>query len=125
MSSSLKLFIFFYRLQMCLKMYHFQTPSYARHIASGTLEDAVHTTTDKFLEVYQGKYGKITNTAEFSIPVTSFSATQIVAFLKEAKIFLESLVEQGILDKSDTDLLNIRDDLVGTINQTLYLFTFQ
>jgi hypothetical protein len=123
--SALKLFVFFYRLEMCLKMYHFQTPSYARHIASGSLEDDVHDTLDKFLEIYQGKYGKMTNSSEFSIPVTSFSATQIVAFLKEAKMFLESLVEARILDESDTDLLNIRDDLVGKINQTLYLFTFQ
>jgi len=39
--------------------------------------------------------------------------------------FLSSLEKKGILKPSDTDLLNIRDDLVGHINQTIYLFSFE
>jgi hypothetical protein len=39
-------------------------------------------------------------------------------------MFLKDLVKNGYLKESDTDLLNIRDDLVGQINKTLYLFTF-
>jgi len=28
------------------------------------------------------------------------------------------------LDKKDTDLINIRDEMMGLLNNTLYLFTF-
>jgi hypothetical protein len=39
-------------------------------------------------------------------------------------MFLNDMVRNRLLNENDTDLLNIRDDLVGSINKTLYLFTF-
>ena len=43
----------------------------------------------------------------------------------KSAIFLNNIVEEDInLTINDTDLLNIRDEMVGSINQTLYLFSF-
>ena len=116
---------FFFSLQNQIRVYHWQTNSYARHKATdgflGKLDDNV----DKFMEVYQGKYGKL-KIGSNPIETASGHLTddQSILYLKEAIKFLSSLESEGILSSKDTDLLNIRDEIVGDINQTLYLFTF-
>ena len=119
----MELITFFFKLSNSLKLYHWKTGSYSRHIASGTLFDGVILTTDNFMEIYFGKYGKGGITS-VDCSADLLSDSSIISFLKEAVMFLKDLVKNGYLKESDTDLLNIRDDLVGQINKTLYLFTF-
>jgi hypothetical protein len=119
----MELIKFFFKLSNSIKLYHWKTGSYSRHIASGTLFDGIILTTDKFMEIYFGKYGK-GGISSIDCSAELLSDSEIVSFLKEAVMFLKDLVKNGYLKESDTDLLNIRDDLVGQINQTLYLFTF-
>jgi DNA-directed RNA polymerase sigma subunit (sigma70/sigma32) len=46
---------------------------------------------------------------------------------KLKKINLSQLIENNFesLTNKDKDILNMRDELLGNINQTLYLFTFK
>ena len=52
---------------------------------------------------------------------------KIKIILKEFKIFLvedlESLIEETVGDAPFPDLINQRDDILGKIDQTLYLFS--
>ena len=50
--------------------------------------------------------------------------SQIIKILNEAKSFFSGLTEE-LNPETDTDLLNIRDDVLSQINKTLYLFTFK
>ena len=77
------------------------------------------------MEIYQGKYGKVNDYDTKSVQIGVVDEYSVVAFLREMISFLSSLEKKGILKPSDTDLLNIRDDLVGHINQTIYLFSFE
>jgi hypothetical protein len=52
------------------------------------------------------------------------SDSQIIKILNEAKTFLFGLNEE-LNTETDTDLLNIRDDILSQINKTLYLFTLK
>ncbi len=115
---------FFFTLENTLKLYHWSTKSYSRHISSDNLFNNIISTSDKFMETYQGKYGKINIGLDFIINSKVLNDNEIIAFLNEAKIWLQNIVRNNILNENDTDLLNIRDDLLGNINQTLYLFTF-
>ena len=115
---------FFFKLSSTLKLYHFSTNTYSRHISSGDLYDKVIETTDTFMEVYFGKYGK-GSISSMECSADLLNDSDIVAFLKEAIMFLNDIVKNGYLKGTDTDLLNIRDDLVGNINRTLYLFRFK
>ena len=119
------LITFFFRLSSSLKLYHWKTSMYPRHISSGDLFDTVISTTDKFMEIYQGKYGKLDNYENKSVQIIAVDEYSVVAFLRDMVAFLSSLEKKGIVKSSDTDLLNIRDDLVGQINQTMYLFSFE
>jgi hypothetical protein len=115
---------FFFTLQNTLKLYHWSTKSYSRHISSDNLFNNIILTSDKFMETFQGKYGKINIGVEFITNNKVLNDNEIVNFLNEAKIWLQAVVKNNMLNNEDTDLLNIRDDLLGNINQTLYLFSF-
>ena len=113
---------FFFKLAVHLKLYHWNTSSYARHIASGTLFDDIILAMDNFIEVYQGPYGKVITHVEMNIDASDDS--QIIKILNEAKTFFSGLTEE-LNPETDTDLLSIRDDILAQINKTLYLFTFK
>jgi len=114
---------FFFTLSSNLKMYHWYTSSYSQHIATGNLFDIVISTTDKFMEIYFGKYGK-NMIAPLDINV-NFSTDETEGLLIEAVKYLRDIVKNGLIKPADTDLLNIRDELVGQINRTLYLLQLQ
>ena len=115
---------FFFTLQNSLKLYHWSTNKYSRHIASDTLFNNIILSSDRFMETYQGKYGKINAGIEFQLSNKVLNDLEIIGFLTEAKNWLQNIILNKILNGNDTDLLNIRDELLGNINQTLYLFTF-
>jgi vacuolar-type H+-ATPase subunit E/Vma4 len=107
-----------------MRMYHWQTKKHSRHVASGEHYASVDTLIDQFVETLQGKYGRVyLDTSNNKVVLGNNSDEQIVEFMKK---FAEYLVEEipKILDnKKDTDLLNIRDEILADINKTLYLFT--
>lgn len=106
-----------------LKVYHWGTLSYPRHIASDTCFTTVQKLTDEFVEICIAKYGRVkvlaTNKKQ-NIVVKRINDKQAIELLKEFIVFLEHL---NLDPKKDNDLVNIRDELIATLNQTLYLFT--
>jgi hypothetical protein len=116
---------FFFSLQLNIKMYHWQTTSYARHKATDKLLSSLDGLIDKFIEIYQGKFGKFPQGLT-TINVRTLNDENTASdFLQQCIHFLNNIVdEDNNLTINDTDLLNIRDEMVGTINQTLYLFSF-
>jgi len=112
---------FFFTLQLLNKMYHLTTPSFARHKASDSFDDNIQKNIDKFAEVYIGKYNiklKITN---LNFIPNYLSEDGIVKFFKDCRFYLENL-DRLI---TDSELLNIRDEILSDINRTLYLFNLK
>jgi phenylalanine-4-hydroxylase len=114
---------FFFHAILNIKLYHWQTKKYPRHIASDTLFTNLLASMDSFIETYIGKYERPKFDQDFSIDVVHFSDKNIKDVLKEYSTFLSTEVPKYLHPHNDTDLLNIRDDILGKINQTLYLFT--
>ena len=115
---------FFFSLQLNLKLYHWMTTRHPRHLASDKLFSDLAELVDQFIEVYIGKYGRPTIN-EFDIKVLYLNDKSIIEFLNMAiKKLTESFPDHIDLTK-DTDLLNIRDEIIGSINRTLYLFTLE
>jgi hypothetical protein len=105
-----------------VKLYHWQTGSFARHKATDDLTASLDEKIDQFVEVYMGKYGrpKVSGT----IKLHNFSDTAAKSFVaKETKYLTVELPKK--VKSSDTDLLNIRDEILGDLNKVLYLFTLQ
>lgn len=109
-----------------MKLYHWQTESYARHKAAdkflGKAEDLI----DRIIESYQGKYGTINvknNTNK--IELVNIKDDDIVKYLKLVKEFLIKDYPKFITENENTDLLNLRDEFLENINRTLYLFKLE
>lgn len=114
----------FFKFQHELKLYHWQTYSYARHKSSDNLYDKIIELVDTFIEIYMGKYGKRVQLSNRPLVIRSFTDQTIIRFLKQFQSFLMEL-EIQLPKGKNTDLLNIRDEMLGFVNQTLYLFTLK
>ncbi len=103
-----------------VKVYHWQTKSFARHKATDDLTAALDTLIDNFVEVYMGKYGR--PKVSGSIKLHNFSESAARAFVAKQTSYLTKTLPSKI-KASDSDLLNIRDEILAEINKVLYLFT--
>lgn len=114
---------FFFMMREQIKLYHWQTKVYSRHKATDNVIEALDGSIDKYVEVYMGKYGRMKMTgSNASITVKNLSEASVVIFIKRCILYLNSeLVKK--LKETDTDLVNIRDEMLGELNQLLYLFT--
>lgn len=106
-----------------VKIYHWETKLYSRHKSTDDLVDKLDESIDKFVEVYIGKYGKPSlNSKTGRITLRNFNDKEAPVLLKQAVDWMTYKLPQ-LLKKTDTDLLNIRDEILAHLNQTLYLFT--
>lgn len=109
-----------------IKVYHWKTYSYPTHKATDELYSSLGKKTDKFVEILLGKFGNRANLAKTkSIPIKDMNTPE--EFKREInryKSFLVGLTDHPTMKlMSNTDLLNIRDDIMGDMNQFLYLAT--
>lgn len=116
---------FFFNMREQIKLYHWQTHSFAQHKATDDLLDGLDKTIDEYVEVYMGKYGRPKiNARSNTIRIQNMNPKMAVRFVKECIAHLEGpLVKK--LKPADTDLLNLRDEMLGDLNKVLYLFTLQ
>jgi len=117
--------LYFLSKSNSIKLFHFTTSSYSAHKASDQFYTDFNNLLDKFWEVYQGRYGKLTIDNKINpveLPIKIWNSNNIKSELDEFINYLyNSKLIKGL---NDSELLNIRDELVETINQFKYLLTF-
>lgn len=109
-------------LQNQLRVFHWQTQkkvgSFAQHSAFGTAYEELDPLIDDFIEIYQGKKGVIMGRDGFVIKLKN-SSDNPENFVDSFISYLTDNIPQA-LEESDTDLLNIRDEMLAILNQTKY-----
>jgi hypothetical protein len=118
----------FLEMILMIKLWHWKTYSYATHKATDQLYGSLNENMDKFIEVLLGKTNvRIDLTKEKTLPLLDFKDRK--TFQKKVDWFKGYLVnlenEPFIKQMSNTDLLNIRDEILGNLNQFLYLLTLR
>lgn len=103
-----------------VKVYHWQTASFARHKATDDLTATLDTNIDTFVEVYMGKYGRPQVSGD--IKLGNFSESAAKTFVAKQTEYLTKVLPKQ-LSPEDTDLLNLRDEILADLHKTLYLFT--
>jgi hypothetical protein len=115
---------FFLGLQMQLKVNHWQTKGFARHNAFGSTYDELQDLVDTYVEEAMGKYGRfILDDETKTIELVNLSEIDLKGFINTLREALVQFTSQ--LDQSDTNLLNIRDEILGLINKLGYLLTLE
>jgi DNA-binding ferritin-like protein len=121
-----KILTSFLTFQQQIRIYHWSTKRYSHHIASGELYEKVDDLIDRFIETLQGKIGRIAY-KKLSISLRALNEKTVIKTMNVFKLFLVRDVERYLDNNNmtNTDLINIRDEILGLINQALYLFSFQ
>jgi hypothetical protein len=122
--SPANLVIMFLRMLNTVKLYHWKTTSHSQHKATDELYTNLNASIDSFVEIMLGKDGTRVNlTSVKSIPLNDY--TNLSDFKQEVDMYKEYLINLQVNTKKDTDLLNIRDEILGHLNQFTYLLTFK
>jgi DNA-binding ferritin-like protein len=115
---------FLLSLQIQMKINHWQTKGLARHKAFGKFYDTLGDLIDTFVESAMGKYGRFVLDEESKIlQLNNLSDIEMKGLINTVRESLVMMSEQ--LDPSDTDLLNIRDEMLGEVNKLSYLLTLE
>jgi hypothetical protein len=118
----------FLEMLLLIKLYHWKTTSYPTHKATDDLYTKFNMNMDNFVEVLLGKSGMRTElTRDKTIRLTDLNS---IDELKQAvvvfKSYLLSLNDNAAMKQvANTDLFNIRDTILGDMNQFLYLLSFK
>jgi DNA-binding ferritin-like protein len=116
---------FFLGLQLQFRILHWQTKGYARHKAFGEIYETLDDLVDEFVEICMGKHGRFTlDNSTDTIQMSNLTDLNIVEFLQAAKNRLIGFNNELSKEK-DSDLLNLRDEMLGSINKLAYLLTLE
>jgi len=114
----------FLQLLNLVKLYHWKTYSYSQHKATDELYSALNEHIDTFVEILLGKNEARVQMLEKKIQL--FDSKDKSEFKEHIHDYREFLIDMNTYfdEKRDSDLLNVRDEILGDINQFLYLLTF-
>ena len=116
----------FLELLLMIKLFHWKTQSYAIHKATDELYSKLNEHIDKFSEILLGKTGVRTNLLnKHKISLIDLSnKDQLIKKVTFYKSYMINLTSNTFIrSMTNTDLLNIRDEILGDLNQFLYLLT--
>ena len=98
---------------------HLNTRSYSKHVALNIFYDRIIDAADDFAESYQGRHGLIG-------PITLHSAkktSNVIEFLEDSLKQIED-ARYVVVDKNDTSLQQLIDNIVEIYLRTLYKLKF-
>lgn len=105
-----------------LRVYHWQTESYAAHQAFGGAYDELNELIDSFIEEFMGKNAKIVSKDKFKIILSNLEDSTPEQFIEDYINYLINELPKGLKDH-DTNLLNIRDEMLSELQKLKYLLT--
>ena len=115
---------FFLQLRDQIKLYHWQTYVYSRHIATDTMLEKIEKNMDSFVEIYIGKYGRPKVTGKnAALSLQNLTEAGAKRLLTAAIRYIQGPLTKSLNAVADADLLTIRDELLGNLGQLGYLFT--
>jgi hypothetical protein len=112
-----------FRYKCQVQIYHWQTKSFSRHKGADELLEALDNFLDRFTEIYMGKYGRPDFAPGTNIPLSNMDDAQAVLYLDEMVSYFTNEVPKYLDSTKDTDLFNIRDEVLAGVNKVKYLFT--
>jgi DNA-binding ferritin-like protein len=116
----------FIQMLNIIKIYHWKTLSYPQHKATDELYESFNGRMDEFVETMLGKTGKRFNLSSVKhIPFYDYTnVTKFKQCIETFKIYLVNMSNAAYFkNPANSDLLNIRDEILGDLNKFTYLLT--
>jgi hypothetical protein len=113
-----------------VKLYHWQTLSHPRHKATDELYGDLSDLIDKFIEVLMGRLiienknlkNRILLGNKNKMTLDEYTDNDAYQLINNIKSYFESEELNEIL-KNNTELANIRDEMLAAVNKVSYLFS--
>jgi hypothetical protein len=115
---------FLLETQTQFRVLHWQTKSFARHKAYGKIYERLDGLIDKFVEVCMGKHGRPSFSGGYTLAGSDIEELDLTEYINSLCEYLIGLSEDYD-PKMDSDLLNIRDEMLAEINRLKYLLTLK
>jgi hypothetical protein len=108
-----------------VKILHWQTTSYSEHKTLDGLYGDLSGHIDEFVEIFMGKYGRIVAQNNFNLALQNYATLSPMDFMNQIAAYLIDELPAMLDPRKDTDLLNLRDEMLGSVNKTKYLLTLK
>jgi DNA-binding ferritin-like protein len=110
------------QMQKQYQIFHWQTTSFSQHKSFGKIYESLDENIDTFIETYMGKYGRVIAASRFNLEMSNYSDLN---FSTATDSYIEFLIGlNDMLDETrDSDLLNTRDEILGSLNRLKYLLS--
>jgi len=118
-----QLVLFFFQFQLATKMFHWQTLSYANHKTTDKLFDKLADLTDSFLEKFFSINGRPALRSNSAVIVENMTKAKYLKLLAEVDKYLRGPVDKMI--SKNSELQNIRDEILAEMDQAKYMFALQ
>jgi hypothetical protein len=118
----------FLQMLNTVKLYHWRTYSHSQHKASDDLYSNLNSNIDTFVETMLGKTGgRVNLVKQKTLPLLAIeNINDFKNEISKYKSFLINMSKDSELNTTgNSDLLNIRDEILGNLNQFTYLLTFK
>lgn len=109
-----------------IKLFHWQTCSYAEHKTMDKLLDSFSVLSDNLLESVMGKYGRPSLSSEHAMmKLKNYSEENLCHFIDEMyKCYSNEL--KCLFDmQTDSEIINILDEILALTTKTKYLLTLK
>jgi hypothetical protein len=112
------------KLKNQIKIYHWQTKLYSEHIALDNLFAKLTKKNDEWVEVFQGKYGRIRlDGSNQSIHLDNLNSTKTNDYLSDIASKIVGLRDKYFNESVNSDLSNIFDEIIGYLYRAKYLLS--
>jgi DNA-binding ferritin-like protein len=112
------------KIQIQFRFMHWQTTSFSQHKAYGEIYESLDGNIDEFVESCMGKHGRPKYSGGYTIEGEDLEEIDVEEFLSQVINFLLSFNES--YDQTlDSDLLNLRDEMLSDVNKLKYLLTLK
>lgn len=111
------------QFQQQLRIFHWQTDSYAEHKAFGKIYESLDGLIDDFIETFMGVFGRSKPTTTFQITLKPLSDKSVVNSI--ISDFIDYLNDLSPNLERHTDLLNLRDSILQEVNKLIYLLSLK
>jgi len=121
-----EMILFFMGMLNTVKLYHWKTFSFATHKATDELYEDLNKYVDEFVEVMLGYHGGIrAKLPHTNMKMNDFSTPE--QFKNKLDEYKKTLISytQKLDPVQNSDLLNIRDEILAALNKTAYLLSFR
>lgn len=112
------------QIQIQFRFLHWQTIGDAKHRSYGEMYEDLDSFIDDFVEAMMGKYGRPEFEPEFALMFQNLASLSVQNFLDGITEFLVEMSDK-LDSRYDTDLLNIRDEILLKVNKLKYLLTLK